>query len=120
MRRSPAGWLVGWLAGFVVRLGFSVGVGSAPADPAARVVPISAGVYYTCALTTSRGVKCWGDNSDGALGDGTNTNSNVPVDVTGLTSGVAAISAGLYHACALTTGGAVKCWGDNSHGQLGD
>lgn len=85
------------------------------------VVSIATGSYHTCALTSGGGVKCWGNNYDGQLGDGKAENySNVPVDVTGLSSGVETIAAGGYHSCALTTEGAAKCWGYNSQGQLGD
>ncbi len=81
---------------------------------------ISAGLNHICALTTSGGVKCWGDNGSGELGDGTNTDRNMPADVSGLTRGVSAIDAGYDQTCALTTSGGVKCWGDNEYGQLGD
>jgi len=84
------------------------------------VSAVSAGGAYACALTDHRAVACWGDNSFGELGDGSMTNSSTPVDVSALTSGVAAISSGQYAACALMVSGGVKCWGDNGEGQLGD
>jgi len=85
-----------------------------------RAAIVSSGEAHTCAITPSGGVKCWGDNDYGQLGDGTNTDRHAPVDVVGLTSGVTSISTGIDHTCALTTNGGVKCWGGNYFGQLGD
>lgn len=85
-----------------------------------NVEKVDTGFGFSCALTTQGGVKCWGNNESGQLGDGTNNQSLVPVDVLGLASEVVEISINSTHACALISTGTVKCWGDNSNGQLGD
>jgi alpha-tubulin suppressor-like RCC1 family protein len=87
---------------------------------AGAVDSLTTGDSYTCALLVSGGVQCWGTNSVGQLGDGTNTNRNQPVFVSGLSSGASAVSAGYGTTCAVTQAGAAKCWGNNANGQLGD
>jgi len=96
------------------------GVFTGPSTWNFEVAQIAAGWEHTCVLTTSGGAKCWGVNNFGQLGDGTTTNSTTPVDVSGLTSGVASISGGYAHTCAVTTSGGAKCWGRNAARQLGD
>ncbi len=82
---------------------------------------IGEGNLFGCALNTSGGVSCWGDNTDGEIGNGVTGGSyNSSQQVIGLTSGVKAISTGNYHSCAITSAGAVVCWGDNSYGALGN
>ena len=90
----------------------------------AKATAIAAGGDHTCALLTTRDVRCWGDGSYGQLGYG-NTNSigdtetpasagNVPLGAKAV-----AVAAGGSHTCAVLTTGTVKCWGENSTGQLG-
>jgi len=87
------------------------------------VTAVSVGNNFACAITARGGVKCWGDNTSGQLGDGSTTSRSVPVQVAGLTSGVTSISAGgteaACFACAVTSGGNVMCWGAYDEGQLG-
>ena len=84
------------------------------------VTAIAVGSSNTCALLDTGAVKCWGGNLFGKLGDGTTTDRKTPTAVSGLSSGVVGITAGGYHNCALLGSGAVKCWGYNGAGSLGD
>jgi alpha-tubulin suppressor-like RCC1 family protein len=82
---------------------------------------VAAGFHHACAVTAA-GVSCWGDLGVADLDAGSadaSTNPLIPVAVAGVPSGVTAVAAG-GGTCALTTAGAVLCWGDNTYGQLGD
>lgn len=81
---------------------------------------IAAGGGHTCAAISGAGVLCWGDNDGGELGDSTTTGSRLPVAVTGLAEPIISLSLGYEHSCAVTAAGAVKCWGANGDGQLGN
>lgn len=80
---------------------------------------ISAGVAHSCALGAAGTVRCWGQNSEGELGNGTTDGSATPVAVNAL-AGVSTLAAGFYHNCAIRTAGSVQCWGFNGSGQLGN
>jgi len=96
-----------------------VGVGTL-----ANITAVSAGAYHTCALAKNGTVTCWGEGSFGQIGNGALSSSLVPTAVT-MTTGVplinvTALSAGGWHSCALTKTKNVYCWGNNSHGQVGN
>lgn len=82
-------------------------------------LPFAAAGTHTCVVKANTTVACWGDNSNGQLGDGTTTDRRNPTPVAGL-SGVTAITAGATHTCAATSNGTAYCWGGNGLGQLGD
>ncbi len=83
------------------------------------VVQVAGGIVFTCAVISGGGVKCWGDNAYGQLGDGDNAATNAVVDVKNMSDAVE-VAVGSYHACALRSGGTVSCWGRNTSGQLGN
>lgn len=86
---------------------------------AGRAVALAAGDDHMCAVTEGGAAQCWGYNVWGQLGNNSTLASSTPVTVTGLTSGVTAMTAGRSYTCAVVNGGAM-CWGDGSAGQLGD
>lgn len=77
------------------------------------------GFVATCALLTSGGVECWGDNGIGELGDGTYNSSLIPRPVKGITNAIS-LAIGQWWGCAVLASGRVKCWGDGSDGELGN
>jgi alpha-tubulin suppressor-like RCC1 family protein len=80
---------------------------------------ISAGNNFTVAVKNDGTVWAWGSNSNGQLGNGTTTDSHIPLQVSGL-SGMTAISAGNNFTVAVKNDGTVWAWGSNSNGQLGN
>jgi alpha-tubulin suppressor-like RCC1 family protein len=84
------------------------------------IVAITAGNDFTCVLLESGGVKCWGYNSGGYLGDGTEIDRPTPVDVINLNLPVVSLSAGDNSSCVLLNDGTIKCWGRNLLRQQGD
>lgn len=92
---------------------------------------LSAGGYHSCGVASGGMAYCWGRNTFAELGDTSTTGSScgvtpsgnaycsTPMVVSGGTT-FAAVSAGEYHTCGLTAGGAAYCWGSNHNGQLGN
>jgi alpha-tubulin suppressor-like RCC1 family protein len=78
----------------------------------------------TCAVLGDGSISCWGQNEFGALGDGTAEPRTAPVRVVGIDDArsvaLGGLMNGLDHSCAVLGDGTLRCWGDNTHGQLGD
>jgi alpha-tubulin suppressor-like RCC1 family protein len=89
------------------------------------IAKIAAGYDHSCALMTNGTAKCWGNNSDGQIGDGTFNDAATPRNVkgpsgSGVLSNIVDLDAGEHHTCAHMADGTARCWGDNSDGQIGD
>jgi alpha-tubulin suppressor-like RCC1 family protein len=85
------------------------------------VAEVSAGWGFTCAVKTDGSLWCWGWNQYGQLGNGTTTDSSIPVraSIANVVEVSTPNTAG-WSACARKSDGSVWCWGLDNSGQLGD
>jgi len=88
-------------------------------------VSVTSNGSTVCALSVAGTVRCWGYGLQGGLGNGATQNSSVPVVVSGingltLSTTAKEVASGGASTCAVMVSGAVKCWGANVHGQLGN
>ena len=86
---------------------------------------VTAGDVTACALSSAGAAYCWGDDTNGELGNGATTAAQktaVAVTTSGVLSGVTLtqVSAGNDFTCALGSAGAAYCWGDDTNGELGN
>ena len=85
------------------------------------VTELALGKEHSCATKSSNDTMCWGSRQAGQTAQSINAVllDKTPVLLTALT-GKQSISAGDFHTCSISVGGAAKCWGKNDLGQLGD
>lgn len=88
------------------------------------VKSIAAGDSHTCVIASDNQAYCWGEGTNGRLGNNSATTSSVPVSIT--TTGVLAdktaqsITAGYSHTCVIASDNQVYCWGEDTNGRLGN
>ena len=79
---------------------------------------VSSGGSHNCAITASSQLHCWGDGSNGVLGNGSTEDDDTPQRLAASLDW-AKVSAGSFHTCATTTSGQLHCWGTGGNGRLG-
>ncbi len=122
--RMDDGTVYGWGANGFSQLASGIAPGSLASPRRASALDgyraAVTGFGHLCATTASPGtVRCQGNNFNGQIGDGTNTNRDTPTLVMSL-SDATGLAAGDTHMCALRASGDVACWGRGLDGQLGD
>jgi alpha-tubulin suppressor-like RCC1 family protein len=81
-------------------------------------VQVVAGSRHACARLSDGGVRCWGDNLAGQLGNGSNAGSPKPVAVPGVAGAKQLVSNGRSTTCAVVADDTALCWGDNNGGLI--
>ena len=94
-----------------------------------RPVEIAMGYAFACVRFGEGSVKCWGENTNGQIGNnstnaigdlGTEVGGSIPLVSLGVGRTATKIVAGNQHACALLDNSTIRCWGDNAYGQIGN
>jgi alpha-tubulin suppressor-like RCC1 family protein len=87
-----------------------------------KAISAGPGAFFTCALMDAGGLRCWGNNNYGQLGDGTNERKVIPTTVEGLPEGdpIVQLAAGGRHVNVLLESGTIMAWGLGDTGQLGN
>jgi alpha-tubulin suppressor-like RCC1 family protein len=126
---TTQGALYCWGNNRLGQLGTTTNNGVSLPNPTPTPVPggltyraIGAGTDHTCAVATSGVAYCWGDNSNGQLGNADGIGDGLPHPTPTVVQGVptlASFAAGGHYTCGLTAAGAAWCWGDNGFGALG-
>ena len=89
---------------------------------ATEVLQLSCGGRHACAILATKKIMCWGLGDTGQLGNGrsgTDYESHVPVEVTGISQGWKNVAGGYLFTCGIQDDGSAYCWGKNDFGQLG-
>ena len=96
------------------------------ADPTTTIagidtaVSLSKAYSHGCAALADATVQCWGQNTDGRVGDGTTETRTLPTTVLNVDNAVTVGMGRYWHSCAILSTGRIKCWGQNDYGQLGN
>lgn len=122
---------------FASLLGRATGNANEDADPvpayvrtldgsSGKATKLSVGHRSACVVMEDTTLRCWGENGDGRLGDGTRDDTTDTQDPTtvattsGSLTNVVGVTVGYNHACAVISGGKLWCWGSYFIGQLGN
>ena len=81
---------------------------------------LALGGYFTCGIDQLGAAWCWGANDAGQLGNGSTTQANFPLAVSGGLTFATITAATTNYACGITTTSVAYCWGKNDVGQLGN
>jgi len=92
-------------------------VGPTEDDDPLSFLYLAHGTYHTCGLTASAQLYCWGYNSSGRIGDGTQDSVSRPKEpLPG--EAILAVGVGRAHSCAVKADETTWCWGSNDLGQI--